>query len=273
MNAADEQVDRVAEEILRRVALLEDAVAQHRDPLAERHRLDLVVRDVDGRHAEPLVQQRELRAHAHPQLGVEVGQRLVHEERLRLADDGPAHGHALALPAGQRGRAAVEQVLESEDVGHVVHPPVAFVPVGAPHPQAERHVPPHGHARVEGVALEHHRDVALLRQLVGHVLVADVDAAAGHLLQPGDHPQQRRLAAPRRADEHHELTRLDREVHVADRVDAAAEALAHVLEPDAGRRALGRGLHDAVLTHLRHPFYPLSAPAIRPRMKNRPSRM
>ena len=112
----------MVEQLLGRVALLQHAAAQDRDALAERHRLDLVVGDVDGRHAEPLVQPRELRPHRDAQLGVEVAQRLVHQERLRLAHDRAAHGHALALAAGELARLAVHHLVEAEDARHVVHP-------------------------------------------------------------------------------------------------------------------------------------------------------
>ena len=117
MNAGDEEVARP----LRRAAAGVStwrmlAVAHHRDALPERHRLDLVVRHVDGRDAEPLVQLRERRAHADAQLRVEVRERLVEQERLRLArrSRGPsrraAAGRRRAAPAaaraGRRGRAA-----------------------------------------------------------------------------------------------------------------------------------------------------------------------
>ena len=62
--------------------------------------------------------------------------------------------------------------------------------------------------------------------------------AAGHALQPGDHAQQRRLPAARRADEHDELAVADGQVDVVDGDDAAGEDLAHALEADAAHRAL-----------------------------------
>ena len=90
------------------------AVAQDGDAVPHRHRLDLVVRHVDRRHAEPLLQRLDLAAHVHAKLRVEVRERLVHQEHLRLPDDRAAHGDTLALAAAQLLRAPVEQRVEAE---------------------------------------------------------------------------------------------------------------------------------------------------------------
>ena len=102
----------------------------------------------------------------------------------------------------------------------------------APRLERELDVRLDGLVRVERVALEHHRDVALLRGHVVDQLVADPDLAFGRILQPGDHPQQRRLAAAGRAEEDHELSVADVEHDVVDGGDIA-EALGHVREPHA----------------------------------------
>ena len=60
---ADEEVHRAVVQGLRLVDLLELALAHHRHALAHRHRLDLVVRHVDRRHREVVLQARDLRAH------------------------------------------------------------------------------------------------------------------------------------------------------------------------------------------------------------------
>ena len=73
--------------------------------------------DVDHRRAEPPVQRGDLAAHLHPELGVEVGQRLVEQERLRLLDDRAADRDALALAARQLRRLAVEKMRDLQDVG------------------------------------------------------------------------------------------------------------------------------------------------------------
>ena len=82
--------------------LLQLAFAHHGDAVAHRHGFDLVVRDVDSGHAEPLLQAADLGPHLHAQLRVEVRERLVHQERLGLANDRPSHRHPLALAAGER---------------------------------------------------------------------------------------------------------------------------------------------------------------------------
>src|SRR6266516_7019428 len=102
--------------------------------------------------------------------------------------------------------------------------------------------------RIERVVLEDHRDVALLRRHLRHVAVADRDRAARALLEPRDHPEQRRLPATRRADKHHELAVSDVECNLVDRLDAVRINLgdgiqldpAHALMTSFGlRRATG----------------------------------
>jgi hypothetical protein len=91
--------------------------------------------------------------------------------------------------------------------------------------------------RVERVALEHHRDVAVLRLDVVDDALVDRDRAGVDLLEPGEHPQQRRLAAARRADQHHELAVRDVERNAVDDF-RASKSLLDVAERD--------GRHGAV---------------------------
>jgi hypothetical protein len=94
----------------------------------------------------------------------------------------------------------------------------------------------HAHVRVERVVLEHHRDVALLRRELVHDVVADAQLAARDVLQAGDHPQRRRLAAAGRADEDDELAVGDLEVQVDDRARAVGIGLLDVRERDGCHR-------------------------------------
>ena len=108
MKPATKRLTGLVVELARRVDLLQHARAHDGDAVAERHRLGLVVGDVDRRRRRGALQPRDLRAHLHAQLRVEVRQRLVHQERLRVAHDRAAHRDALALAAGEVRRLAVE---------------------------------------------------------------------------------------------------------------------------------------------------------------------
>ena len=61
------------------------------------------------------MQGLDLGAHLHAQLGVEIAEGLVEEEDLGIAHDGPAHGDALALAAGELAGKAVQQRLQAQD--------------------------------------------------------------------------------------------------------------------------------------------------------------
>jgi hypothetical protein len=87
--------------------------------------------------------------------------------------------------------------------------------------QAEGDVLEHRHVRIERVVLEHHRDVAPVRRLVVDDLPADRDGAFVDVLQPGDGPQQRALAAARLAHQHGELAVGDLQVDAAHGVHVA----------------------------------------------------
>jgi len=86
--------------------------------------------------------------------------------------------------------------------------------------------------RVERVALEDHRDVAIARRDVVHDPVADLQHAFRNVLEARDHAERRRLATSRGPDEDHELPVLDVEIDVVDRARAVRIDLADPLERD-----------------------------------------
>ena len=93
-------------------SLLDAAVVHHHDAVGGDHRLGLVVRDVDRGVAELVVQAADLEAHLLAQVGVEVGQRLVEQQHLRLDHQRARQRHALLLAAGQLAGIALGQRLE-----------------------------------------------------------------------------------------------------------------------------------------------------------------
>src|SRR5207248_6169499 len=83
----------------------------------------------------------------------------------------------------------------------------------------------------ERVGLEHHGEPPLGRVERGDVAAFNEDLSGAHLLEAGDEPQQRRLAAARGPEQHDEAAALGAKAHALDRRHAAI-ALRHLLEND-----------------------------------------
>ena len=192
------------------------------------------------------MQLLDLGAHGDAQRRVEVGERLVHEEGLRLAHERAAERDALALAAGELVRSALEQRLDLERARRV---PDAALDLGlrmAAHAQAKSDVLAHRLVRVERVALEHHRHVALVRGHHVHERGIEVERAGGDVLEAGDQVERGRLAAARGAEQHDELLVGDLEIQVRERDEAVGVGLARRRETNGGHRQ------------------PFTAPAVRP---------
>ena len=95
----DEPVDRVLVDVARLADLLDAAVVEDREPVAQRQGLVLVVGDDDEGDADLALNRLELHLHLLAQLEVERAERLVEQQDLRAADQGAGQGDALALAA------------------------------------------------------------------------------------------------------------------------------------------------------------------------------
>jgi hypothetical protein len=111
-----------------------------------------------------------------PQRRVEVRERLVHQERGRPAHERAAERDALPLAAGELARMLVEERGEAERRRDPLGRRARGAPTEAAVAQRKSEVPGDVEVRIQGVGLEHHRHVALLRRQVRDVGPADADA-------------------------------------------------------------------------------------------------
>ena len=100
----DERRGRLLVDLARRADLLERALVHHHDAVGHRQRLFLVVRDHDGRDADPLLQAADLAAQAHALQRVERRQRLVQQQQARRRRQRAGERDALLLAAGELAR-------------------------------------------------------------------------------------------------------------------------------------------------------------------------
>src|SRR5471032_2367162 len=93
----DEQIVGVIVEFQRRTNLLDRASVQHDDAVRHRHGFNLIVRHVDRRCTQALMQRLDFRTHLNAYLRVEVRQGFVEEEHLWVTYDRAPHCHTLTL--------------------------------------------------------------------------------------------------------------------------------------------------------------------------------
>ena len=215
--ARDEARPRALVQLVGRPELLDAAAVHHRDDVRHRHRLLLVVRDMDERDPHVVLDALELELHLLAELQVERAERLVEEQDLGVVDERPRQGDPLLHAAGELPRLPLlgpRQVDETEDLPHAAGDLVAGNVSAA---KAEGDVLEDRQVREERVALEDRVHVALVRRQSRDGLVAEVDDAIVRFLEAADHPQRRRLPAAGRPEQGEEGAARDLDRHARPR--------------------------------------------------------
>ena len=148
-------------DVFGRAELVDPAAVHDRDLVGRGHRLGLVMGDIDGSVAILVMQTADLEPHFFAQIRIEIGQRLVEQQRLRFDDQGARQRDALLLSAGEFAGIALRQRVE---LGRRQNRREFFrdgVTVEFAQAQAVDDVFGHRHVRPQRVALEDHRHVAL----------------------------------------------------------------------------------------------------------------
>ena len=140
---------------------------------------------------------------------------LVHEENGGAERQRPGDGHPLLHAAGQLPRVVAPETFESYQVEHLIG---AFPPIGLrPSHELERqlNVLAHRAPVKEPGCLKRHAVVTVLPRLIGWLSVhADLPVAG--MGEGGHQSQQSALAAPRRADQSHELVSTHRDADIIE---------------------------------------------------------
>ena len=182
MKRATIVVRRLAKELRRGRELQDLAAIQHGDAVGKRHRLGLIVRDVDHRRAGARVKTRELGLHGGAQMHVEIGERLVEQHERGLGDEAAGERDALALAAGQHRRAGARRSRRGRPASSAASTRAPAPGRARPRPQPVADVLGDAHVRPQRIRLEHDADAPVLRRHVPadarHDVVADEDAPA-----------------------------------------------------------------------------------------------
>ena len=214
------------------------------DAACHRHRLRLIVRDIQHRCAEIDLDVLQLHAKLRAQLGIERRQGLVHQVNGGTPHERAADRDALHLAARKARRRACELVIDANQLRDTLHPfpDLGFVDAPRRRAQRKREIIVHGKMRIQGILLEHERHVAQCGRVPRRVAAVDGDHAGIGLLQAGDEPQKRGLAGAGRTEQHDEIAARNGETHIFRRFDfpealgdAVDDDFSHARPPRTGR--------------------------------------
>ncbi len=179
-----------------------------------------------GEHggAQPAEQLPQFDHQAFPERAVELAERLVQHQQPGPGRERPGERDTLLLAAGQGGHGPPGGPRQPDQLQQLPHLGVPFTPGHAVHPQPEGHVRADVPLREELVVLEHQADTAPVRGHARLVAAVEQHPSTGQGLQPGDRPQQGRLAAAAGPEHAHHLVLGDVE---SDRVQHGPPAEAH----------------------------------------------
>ena len=171
--------------------LLDCSLIEYDDLIPHRHGFNLVVCDVDHSSIKPIVEATDFHPHLHAKFRIEVAQRFIEQEDLRVSDNCPTDRNTLTFTTGEMLRFTVQEVRNTQNLGGFRDTLVDLCFGIFAKFQPERHVLVHRHVRVEGIVLEDHGNVSIFRWDVVDAFIINIDIAFRYLFQPGDHPQNR----------------------------------------------------------------------------------
>ena len=209
------------------------------------------MRHVDHRCAQAGEQGLELRPHALAQQRVQIGKRLVEEAEARAAHQRAPQRHALLLAPRELSGAPPEELEDAERARDLAHARAHLLARNPSRLEREREIPLDGEVGVEGVVLEHEAHAAPADGNVVEALTVQEEAPRAGLIESRNDPQQRGLAAARRAEQREHAPGTGHERDVVERPRAVGEDLRQLGHPQLAHR------------------YPLIAPRVSPETMRR----
>ena len=157
---------------------------------------------------------------------------------MRLIDNGPRHGYALLLAAGQLRRLAVGQRRDLHQFKDSLDAPFDLRFRQAFHPQAKGDIVPDGEMRKKSVSLKHHFNRALPRRKAVRLTPANPDRACVREVQTAQDAQQSGFAAARRSQQRKEFALANAQADVIEH-NSVAKAAHQILDFNRQSRQSG----------------------------------
>ena len=156
------------------------------------------MRDVDNGDSQFPLDFLDLKAHGFPQLRIQVRQRFIQQEQLRLRHQRACQGNALLLAARELIGETSRILTEVHNFQHPFHTCADVIAGPLLNGQRIGHIVKYIHVRPDRIALEYHADIPSFRRQkgipAGNQLVINVEFPAGGLFKSGNNAKHRGLS-------------------------------------------------------------------------------
>ena len=175
---------------------LDDVAAVH-DSNSVRYgqRFLLVVGDVEGRDTQFTLQQSDFLPHFDAQLGIQVGQGLVHEQQRWFDHQRSGQTYPLLLATRKLRGISLRQMLQLNFTQSLMNARLNFFVLASPGFEAVSDVFKYIQVGKYSVVLKHHTHVSEVGRFFCDVLSIEQDSPCIGMVKPGDGAQQGGLAA------------------------------------------------------------------------------
>ena len=136
-----------------------------------------------------MIQAGDFHPHLSPELGVQVGQRLVHQKDSGIADDSASHGYTLLLSAGQLRRLPIQHLGQTQDLCGLIYLGLDDFLLLMTDMQTVADVFSYRHMGIQGVVLKDHGDVPVAGLHLIHALAVDIQLSLADIFQSCYHAQ------------------------------------------------------------------------------------
>ncbi len=198
------------------VATIEDGEA-----VGDGESLLLIVSHIDSRKPEFFADTADLGAHLDAKLGIEIRERFIQHEAAWAHHEGAGKRDTLLLPAGELIDFAIAETVHLDHGEGLLDAFLDLSLLDAPFFKAEGDILEDIEMGPEGVALEHHGCLPLVRRDLADVITVEQDFALFRKMKTGNGTEQSGLTAAAGPEQEKEFTGSDVDIELVQRNNAA----------------------------------------------------
>jgi hypothetical protein len=172
--------------------------------------------DVERGRGQFILESLQLTSHMQPQLSIQIGEGLIHQENSRLTDNGSCQGNSLPLASRQLFWPSLQKRENPKQVCNLLDSTGDFSARHFANFKGVSDVLFDRHVWIERIALENHGHVPVLGRHLVNACVPNKNVTAGGFFEACQHSQGRGFSATGWPEQHQKLSGFNLQVQTID---------------------------------------------------------